>query len=203
MNRCEPSWHVEFLCIRFRSERLWCRWSFATEECWVLLPTCSRIWLQQAATATASFSGQIFPRTFGHHTSSQNAQHLCKIGQDLMWTRPACWAKTCHCHGISPEVLQVEQLLVYWGTVNLVWRQECQFSRLGQHKNQRAWKKSRVWCFDSSHGCVFSWILACLQDVATAPDGTTCLRQYVSRLWVEHAWVEQQFRDSRLREGGG
>ena len=83
-------------------DRMSCRWSFATEECWVLLPTCSRIWLQQAATATTSFSDQIFPNTFGHHTSSENAQHLCKIGQDLMWTCPACWAKTCHCHWISP-----------------------------------------------------------------------------------------------------
>ena len=38
-----PDVVLVFLSIRIRSERLWCGWFFATEECWVLLPTSSRL----------------------------------------------------------------------------------------------------------------------------------------------------------------
>ena len=50
-----------------------------------------------------------------------------------------------------------------------------------------------------------SFLDACMfaRCVFPSPDGTTHLRQGVRRLRVEHAWFEQQFRDSRLREGGG
>ena len=181
-----PLHHVVFLSIRDRSEKLWCGWFFATKECRVLLPICSRLRLQQAAIE--SFSDQILQWAFGHHTSSQYAQHLCKIEQDLMRTCPCLFRRNmsllCNVSSFW-RIASWTEFLVSRGSQRSL-KLEGEFSRLGEHQNWKTWKNSRALrCFDSSYGDILGSLFVWLH---------VCLRRS-GRLHVELVWLEQPFQD--------